>query len=151
MTEDEVNRVVEKWLISQGYKYKGVNKTRKLSRRDKHSDNNVGQVPVPDGYRQVLIDHQGIMDNPIDLLWVEAKGSNTGMSQLLEGFIRMAYAVYHGGGKGILATPTIEYQQIKEQEGFLRAIAIASDKSLGLLNAETYCLYWLEKEIDNVY
>lgn len=142
MTENQVNKEVEKLLISQGYKYKGVNKSRKLTTKDIV---NVGQVPIPDGTRQVLIDHQGIKDQPIDLIWIEAKGSGVGMSQLLEGFSRVGYACYCGGGKGLLAIPDAEFNQLLEilPKGYLSKIAKASERTMGLLNAETSIIEWL--------
>jgi len=141
MTENQVNQVVEKWLTLKGFRYKGVNKSRKLAK-----DNiNVGQVPIPDGSRQVLIDHQGIKDKPIDLIWVEAKGSDVGMSKLLEGFARVGYACYCGGGKGLLAVPDAEFTQLLETlpKGYLVAITKASERAMGLLNIETGIVEWL--------
>lgn len=139
MTENQVNLAVEKWLLSQCYKYKGVNKSRKVAK----DENSVGQIPVPDGLRQVLIDHQGIKDVPeIDLIWIEAKGSNVGMSALLEGFIRMVYAVWHGGGKGLVAIPDNEYNQLFKQLSFLKAVAKSCERKIGLFNAETLNITW---------
>ena len=144
MTENEINTKTKEWLETKGYKYKGV-----LNSRPKGELNAVGygQIPVPDGAdeaRRVLIDHQGIKNHPhIDLIWVEAKGSGVGMSKLLEGFSRMAYAVYHGGGKGLLACPTDEFNMMSAQRDFLRAIGIASERSLGLLDAGSSRVEWL--------
>jgi hypothetical protein len=140
MLEDEVNLVCKKWLEANNYKYKGILNTRPNS---KANVNGYGQVPIPDGYKQVLIDHCGINDKERNLIWIEAKGSDVGMSQLLEGFIRMAYACYHGGGKGLLAIPHEEFNQMKEQEGFLKAIAIASEKQLGLFDTEKDNIYYM--------
>lgn len=126
MTEDEVNERVERWLIERGYKYKGILNV------------GLGQVPVPDGTRQVLLDHQGVKDNPIDLVWIEAKGSGVNFSQLLEGFIRVGYGVFHGGGKGYLAIPHNEYEKLLEQKDFLKAVAesVNGKGTMGLLDAE---------------
>ena len=125
MTEDEVNIKVKDWLVNQGYHYKGVLNVGK------------GQISVPDGSRQVLIDHQGIKDNPIDLIWIEAKGE-AGMSTLLQGFIRVQYAVYHGGGTGFLAVPHTQYKQMLEQKEFLNSVseAVNGRGQVGLLNVE---------------
>lgn len=126
MTEDEVNICCREWLQNRSFKYKGV------------LNLGLGQVPVPDGTRQVLIDHCGIKDSPIDLVWVEAKGSGVNFSQLLEGFIRVGYAVFHGGGKGYLAVPHNEYDKLLEQKDFLKAVAesINGKGTMGLLDAE---------------
>jgi hypothetical protein len=167
MTEDEINIKVKEWLIANGYMYKGVcNPSPKLiSKRQKaihkttqsggstnnnHLDGIIlknigyGQVCVPDGTRSVLIDHTGHKDHPtIDLIWIEAKGSDVGMSKLLEGFSRMAYAVYHGGGRGLLACPTAEFELLFSQKLFLRAIGVASERSLGLFDGEAGRTEWI--------
>lgn len=166
MTEDEINLKVKEWLLSQGFKYKGVlnsknttviksvlNKPAELKSKSQdtnHSINSVtqdigwGQIPVPDGTRSVLIDHTGHKDYPtVDLIWIEAKGSGVGMSQLLEGFARMAYAVYHGGGRGLLACPTAEFEMMLVQSEFLGHIGTASERSLGLMDGETDRVEWL--------
>jgi len=130
MTENEVNNICYQWIVSQGYKYKGI------------LNKGLGQVEVPSGERLVLIDHQGIKDTPIDMVWIEAKGSDVGLSMLLEGFIRVLYACYYGGGKGLLATPNKEYNMLVAIHEFLANISKASEKIIGLLNANTYAIYW---------
>lgn len=109
MTENEVNQKVKEWLTKQRYQYKGI-----LSS---------GDVPVPDGNRRVLIDHQGFRKEDLDLIWVEAKGSGTNFSELLAGFAKLLYAVYHGGGRGYLAVPSEEYEIIMEQKDFFDSIS----------------------------
>lgn len=141
MTENEINLKVKEWLISNGFAYKGV-----LNAKPKKEayENGYGQVCVPDGNRCVLIDHTGHKDYPVvDLIWIEAKGSGVGMSTLLEGFSRMAYAVYHGGGRGLLACPTAEFELLFAQRLFLKAIGVASERSLGLFDGETDKVEWL--------
>ena len=126
MTEDEVNLRCREWLMSKGYKYKGILNV------------GLGQVPVPDGTRQVLIDHQGIKDNPVDLMWVEAKGSDLNLSKLLEGFIRVNYAVFEGGGSGYLAIPSKEYDMLLGRREFLEAVAhsVNGRGQMGLVDVE---------------
>lgn len=126
MTEDEVNIRCKEWLLAKGYKYKGILNAGK------------GQVPIPDGNRQVLLDHQGTKDNPVGLVWVEAKGSNVNFSQLLEGFIRTVYAIYWGAGDGYLATPHKEFLKLLEQREFLKAVAnsVNGKETMGLLDIE---------------
>lgn len=141
MTENEINEKVREWLTKQGFIYKGVLNTKPKEDAD---SNGYSQIAVPDGTRNVLIDHTGHKDHPtIDLIWIEAKGSGVGMSALLEGFSRMAYAVYHGAGKGLLACPAAEFEMMFAQRDFLRAIGIASERSLGLLDGETGRVEWL--------
>jgi hypothetical protein len=96
-------------------------------------------VHVPDGVNEkgVLLDHQGFKDKIPDLVWIEAKGEVV-LSELLEGFIRTVYAVYHGGGNGYLAVPHAEYEKMLEQKEFLKAVAEAVNGKglMGLLDAE---------------
>jgi len=139
-TENEVNVKCREWLGKNGYKYKGILNAKPEKSTD---ENGFGQVPIPDGTRSVLIDHQGVRDRPVDLIWIEAKGSDVGMSQLLEGFIRMVYACYHGGGKGLLAIPTIESARMLEQSDFLRRVAVSCERQVGILDAEGGSVTWL--------
>jgi len=127
LTEDEVNLKVKEWLENHSFRYKGILNKGK------------GQVPVPDTERQVLIDHMGISDKyPPSQVWVEAKGSDVNFSQLLEGFIRLCYAVYWGGGNGYLAIPHKEYLRLLGQKGFLKSVVDSVDSigKVGLLDIE---------------
>jgi hypothetical protein len=126
MIEDEVNSLAKEWLQSHSFHYKGILNIGK------------GQVPVPDGTRNVLIDHQGVRDDIPDLVWIEAKGSDVGVSQLLEGFIRVTYAVYMGGGTGYLAVPSREFVLMIERQDFLRAVSLSVNGKgqMGLLDVE---------------
>ncbi len=150
MTEDQVNIACRKWLEGQGFKYKGVLNSFANGKRGRNKfngdDEPYGQVPVPDGSergRAVLLDHQGVKDRPIELIWIEAKGSDVNFSTLLEGFIRMAYAVYYGGGKGLLAIPDKEYKEVVIRQEFLSKVSRAAERTLGVLNAETGDISWL--------
>lgn len=138
MTEDEVNICCKDWLIDKGYKYKGILNARKDRGKDCTKGNGFGQVPVPDGNRSVLVDHQGFRNDIPDLVWIEAKGSDINFSELLEGFVRTVYAVYHGGGNGYLAVPHAEYEKMLEQREFLKAVAesVNGKGLMGLLDAE---------------
>lgn len=160
MTENEVNLKVKRWLIDHRFRYKGVCNTAKIteikstakqpnemeskSQKTNHSRASIskksgfGQVPVPDGTRSVLIDAQGFRDDIPDLVWVEAKGSGLNLSELLEGFIRVNYAVYEGGGRGYLATPHKEFELLLERKDFLEAVAhsVNGRGQMGLLDVE---------------
>lgn len=164
MTEDEVNLKVREWLENHSFHYKGILNTRdgnsnqRKSERYKPSqyitrygtatnqaynskETGYGQVPVPlpDGSRSILIDHQGISDKyPPKLVWVEAKGSDNNLSELLEGFIRLCAAIYWGGGNGYLAVPNAEYEKLIEQREFLEAVAhsVNGRGQMGLLDVE---------------
>jgi hypothetical protein len=126
LTEDEVNLKVKEWLENHSYHYKGILNVGK------------GQVPVPDGTRSVLIDAQGFRDDIPDLIWIEAKGSDLNLSELLEGFIRVNYAVFEGGGRGFLATPHKEFELLLERKEFLGAVAhsVNGKGYIGLLDIE---------------
>ena len=142
MTEDEVNISVKKWLESHNYKYKGI--LNPENGKANSNDTGYGQVPIPlpSGERSVLIDHQGVKDRPVDLIWVEAKGE-VGMSQLLEGFIRMVCACYWGGGSGLLAIPSAECGGMLEQRDFLERVGLSCERKVGILDAENKEVYWL--------
>ena len=126
MNEDEVNLKCREWIEKRGYKYKGI------------LNKGLGQVPIPTGERTVLIDHQGINDRERDLVWIEAKG-DVNLSQLLEGFIRVTYAVYEGGGTGYLAVPRTEFELLVERLPFLRAVALSVNGKgmMGILDVES--------------
>lgn len=124
--KDEVNIGCREWLEKRGFKYKGILNV------------GFGQVPVPDGNRQVLLDHQGFSVTTQELIWIEAKGSGVNFSELLEGFIRTCYGVYHGGGIGYLAVPKNEYDKLLGQTTFLESAAhvINGRGTMGLLDIE---------------
>lgn len=103
MNEPEVNELVRRWAKEHGFHYKGV-------LRD-------GDVQVPSGDREVLIDH--MLERVPDRIWVEAKGDG-GLSDALEGMARLAFAVYYGGGRGELACPSELSEQINKHDGFLK-------------------------------
>lgn len=126
MTEDEVNQKVKEWLENHFFKYKGI------------LNIGLGQVPVPDGTRSVLLDHQGFRDDIPDLLWIEAKGSGCSLSELLEGFIRLTYGIFMGGGNGYLAIPHNEFEILLERREFLEAVSRSTNGKgyIGLLDAE---------------
>jgi hypothetical protein len=142
MTEGQVNEAVRVWLEHQGYSYKGVLNSKPTGKAD---PNGYGQVPVPDGSipPAVLIDHQGVKDREHEIIWVEAKGENCGMSDLLQGFVRVAYACYHGAGSGLLAAPTGQARRMMGQRAFLERVAASCERRLGVLDAEEKEVCWL--------
>lgn len=103
MNESEVNEIVRRWAEEHGFHYKGV-------LRD-------GDVLVPSGDREVLIDH--MLERVPERIWVEAKGDGS-LSDALEGMARLAFAVYYGGGRGELACPSKLFKQINKHGDFLR-------------------------------
>ena len=143
MTENQVNESTKRWLVANGYTYKGI-----LNAKPKENANpsGYGQIPVPDGYSPpaVLIDHTGHKDRPVDLVWVEAKGGDCGMSDLLQGFIRVAYACYQGAGSGLLAVPSEQAMRMIEQRDFLKKVSMSCERRLGILDAEKGEIHWLD-------
>lgn len=155
MKEEEVNKAVKKWLEKNGYTYKGVAKEK-----GKYGS---GDVPVPNGKRDVLIDNQGtrLVDEEgnivsflderyyktdkktdklhFEVIWIEGKGDDVGFSEILEGFIRVVYAVFYGGGIGLLATGRERFEKIMEEKSFFESVAkvtIGKGK-VGVMNTET--------------
>lgn len=133
MREEEVHLLSKKWLEDNGYGYKGVcNEGTGLG----------GHVPVPTvtENEKVLIDNQGEKRENGEWirLWIEDKGSNANLSTLLEGFIRVVYAVYYGGGDGLLSIPHDRMRVIEEnQEFFYRFANAAVGKGrVGVLDIE---------------
>ena len=151
MTENEVNEKCKEWLLANDYKYKGVcNTSKEKPGKSKlasggSKDTGFGDVPVPDGndQAQVLIDHQGVKDRKHEIIWVEAKGGDSSMSDLLQGFIRMVYACYWGGGSGLLAVPSAECQRMLQQRDFLKRVSVSCERRIGVLDAGTGKAYWL--------
>ncbi len=89
MDEPEVSQRAIKWLRNQGYRVKTE-----------------VPLPHPNGLREVVLDlhaYKDINDEP-DIIWCECKG-DVGMSQLLEGFIRLLACIIYGGSKGYLFLP----------------------------------------------
>ena len=123
MTEGEVNETVKSWLEAHNYHYKGICRN--------------GQVPVPIERVTILIDHQGEKLTPPQRLWVEAKG-DVNMSELLEGFVRLCFAVFYGGGDGLLAVPQKQLWHLLEVQEFLGTMVMVfkSRGKIGLFNAE---------------
>lgn len=134
MTEDEVNICCREWLEKHGYQYKGILNV------------GLGQVPVPDGSRSVLIDHQGFRDDIPDLIWIEAKGGGCSLSELLEGFIRVGYAVWHGAGRGLLVAPSKEIATLTNQRDFLASVSasLIGKGMIGLLDVQSGKATWFQ-------
>ncbi len=153
MNEKEVNKKVKAWLEKQGYSYKGVLKD--------------GDVPIANGKRDVLLDAHGVRlinekgdvvefeegkgydgnsdtkDCYYESVWVEAKG-DVGMSDLIEAFGRVCYAVWHGNGLGIVAVPKKQFEMMMDEKEFFAKIAevTVGKGKIGVMDAE------IEKVID---
>jgi len=132
LNESKVKQLTEKLLKEQGFKVKP-------------------EVPVLGTEREVIIDYWAYRDSDISayaipvlsqsasfwsiqprsphILWVECKG-DVNLSELLEGFIRVEFAVYYGGGLGLLAIPNNATQKLLKYKDFLK------NNTVGILNIE---------------
>lgn len=126
MNESEVNEKVKDWALQTGYTYKGV-----LAN---------GEIPVPTTLgNDVKID--ALLEKlPNERIWVESKGK-VGLSTLLQGLIRLAFALYYGGGKALLAIDHEMIERLQKYEGFLKWMC--EGLSIGLFNADTQKIIWL--------
>lgn len=126
MIEPEVNRKVLDWATRNGYEYKGVMLK--------------GEVPVPTALgNDVKIDAQ-IEKAPSERIWIEGKG-NVGMSAMIEGLGRIAFAVYYGGGKGMLAIDDTRTKRLKQYKAFLKWFG--GGIKLGIFNVENEKITWI--------
>jgi len=120
MKEEQVHLLSKAWLDKQGYIYKGVCNNGK--------EYGSGDVPVPTlSKEKVKIDHMGEKQTDIGWvrLWIEDKGS-CNLSTLLEGFSRVCYAVFNGGGEGLLGIPHDRVQVINDNEDFFDKLALVT-------------------------
>ena len=101
MDEPEVSALTLKWLEERGYTVKT-------------------EVGVSGTEREVILDYFAFTENAgtPEILWIECKG-DVSLSMLLEGFIRTEFAIFLGGGKGILSCPTNAIQKLLKYKNFL--------------------------------
>lgn len=86
MREDKVKEATYHWLEEQEWTVKS-------------------EVGVSGTEREVIIDFYAYRERSTpEILWVECKG-NQNLSDLLEGFIRLEFAIFYGGGNGYLVAP----------------------------------------------
>lgn len=148
MKETEVNEKVKVWLEERNYSYKGVLKG--------------GDVPIANGKRDVKLDAHGVRligdkkdivpfaesngydrnsntkDYHFESVWIEAKG-DVGMSDLIEAFGRVCYAIWHSKGLGLVAVPEKQFEMIIDEKDFFIQMAkvTVGRGSTGLMNVET--------------
>ena len=127
MNEDQVKRLTQDWLRKNGYVVKQ-------------------EVGVLGTNREVILDFYAYRDKNGDpeIIWVEAKG-DVNLSELLEGFIRLEFAVWRGGGLGILSIPHKATLKLLKYRQFLRQ----AENTLALLDVETQKLIKLNKANPN--
>jgi len=125
MEEPEVSQLTRRWLEKHLYKVKP-------------------EVGVSGTEREVILDYFGYREKEEpEILWIECKG-DVSLSQLLEGFIRTEFAVYYGGGHGILACPTKAIEKLMNHRDFLKQ----SENVICLLNVENPQLIKLNQQSD---
>lgn len=114
MDEDEVKRRTRAWLESQGYKV-------------------TEEIGVSGTERQVILDFYGYREQQSEpqIIWVECKGDQN-LSELLEGWVRLEFGVFYGGGKAILAVPKDAAERLLKHEEFLKGSTIK------ILNVESH-------------
>ena len=128
MQEDLVKGLVEVWLKRKGYTWKS-------------------EVGVTGTDREVIMDYYAYREQEGEpkILWVECKGDQN-LSELLEGFIRLEFAVYYGGGNGILALPHKAAERLLNYKDFL----IQAQNILAILDVEHGKVHKLKSDSDVV-
>lgn len=139
MIEEEVHPLSYQYLLNNDYdNYCGV--------CTKNGNFGSGDVPVPtENKNKIQIDHKGEkrFENKWIRRWIEDKGS-CNLSTILEGFSRICYAVYYGGGDGLLALPDDSFKIALSNQDFLMLIAKVTigKGAVGILNAESFDEIW---------
>jgi len=139
LIEEEVHPLSKLFLERKGFNsYKGVCM--------KKGEFGSGDVPVPTiNANTVQIDHQGEKreNNQWVRLWIEDK-SSCKLSHILEGFSRICFAIYYGGGDGLLSLPHDSFQIAMNNEEFFELMAhvTVGKGRVGLLNIEKNKEVW---------
>jgi len=115
MNEDRVKELTKKWLEKQGFKV--------------YPEVSVGEK------REVVLDFYAYQDPP-EVWWIECKGDQN-LSELLEGFIRVEFAVWDRGGLGILAVPHKSTKKLLRYKDFLKQ----AEKVIEILDVEKEVTY----------
>jgi len=104
MDEPEVVLRVRKYFEAQGFKLKGQPVE--------------GDIVLNGG--EIRIDLQGFRESKIpDLIWVECKGDDTNLKDLLADFTSLLLVISEYGGQAFLACPTQSYKKITAYQEFL--------------------------------
>ena len=81
------------------------------------------EVAVVDSGRNVILDFYAFKDdNPPQIIWVECKG-DVNLSELIEGFARLEFALFYGGGKGIFVAPKRQIELMQEFGEYFNQVA----------------------------
>lgn len=121
MKEDKVKEIVKEHFNREGYKVTSEPSIENgLVKLDFFCYKEI-QNP------QVTLDNNG---SNTDHIWIECKG-DVNLSEVLEGLIRTAFAVWCEGGRGILTIPKKQYDILKRYKNFL-----SYDKRVQIMNVE---------------
>lgn len=127
-------------------------------------------MPVANGKRDVKIDAHGVRlingkkeivtfeegkgydgnndtkDYHFESVWIEAKG-DVGMSDLIEAFGRVCYAVWHSNGLGIVAVPKNQFEMMMDEKEFFAKMAEATvgKGKIGVMDVEIEKVIYYEK------
>ncbi len=137
MEEPEVKIRFENYLKKQGYIKVEKNGKPQMTRG---FGNTYTPEPNTDEQRNVRLDYYIYKDStPPEVTWVECKG-DLNLSGLLEGFVRVEYAIWLNGGQGLFVCPTEAINMMLEIREFLSK---AVSNQIQILNAETMETYQL--------
>jgi len=114
LKEEQVKKLTQKWLRENGYTIKQ-------------------EIGVSGTEREVILDFYAYREKngEPEIVWVECKGDEN-LSMLLEGFIRLEFGVWLGGGLGILSVPHEATQRLLEYKHFLKQ----AEKIIAILDIE---------------
>jgi len=104
MDEPEVVLLVQKYFEAQGFKLKGQPAE--------------GDIVLNGG--EIRVDIQAFREtNPPDLIWVECKGDDAKLKDLLADFTSLLLVISEYGGQAVLACPSVAYKKISAYQEFL--------------------------------
>lgn len=107
MDEPEVVLRVRKYFEAQGFKMKGQPDT--------------GDIVLNGG--EIRLDIQGFRESTTpDLIWVECKGDDAKLKDLLADFTSLLLVISEYGGQAILACPPQSYKKITAYQEFLNKL-----------------------------
>lgn len=123
MDEPEVILRVREYLEAQGFKLKG--------------QPTEGDITLNGG--DLRVDIQGFRETvPPDLIWVECKGDDAKLKDLLADFTSLLLVISGYGGQGILACPSQSYKKITAYQEFLDTLQKNTGKGqVQILNVES--------------
>ena len=123
MDEPEVVLLTRQFFKEQGYKMKG--------------QPDEGDIVLNGG--EIRVDLQGFREgSPPDLLWIECKGDNVPLKELLSDFVSLLLILNEYGGQAVLACPKESYNKLQRYNKFLEQIQKNISKgTVRILNIES--------------